>query len=318
MDHNDLARFLDGTLSKEERGRALAHLADSDDDADVLGDAAYLLREAEEEGGPADDGTEAHHPLRDDKETGQDPKVVPLRPPSTGRTRPRRLPVRWLALAAMVAGVLLVPLALSRSNSRAPGDFAVLLANRDGGLPEDWAKRNRWSVTRGGGETAVADNALSARLGALQVALEVAAAGGQEEEIGLLTGDIVSGLNNVAGAGPVVAAYDDIGSRAGEPADSLAAPLADARESLAMFMEEDYFNLGAWAEAAAIAVQRRDAAFFHAPASRKMLNRAASLSSIDQEARRAIDGIRASTREGEVDWVALKSNTSALLASIGS
>src|SRR5687768_3625524 len=100
-------------MPEEERGSTVAHLSGSDADAGLLADAAYLLRELEAEEGVVviDDDDAAGHAHADDVDTGTDPKVVPLRPPSTRRTRPRRLPARWMALAAMVAGVLLVPLA---------------------------------------------------------------------------------------------------------------------------------------------------------------------------------------------------------------
>jgi hypothetical protein len=317
MDHNDLAQFLDRRLSEEEHGRALAHLADSDDDAELLGDAAYLLRDLEgQDGVTVDEDEDGGHPHTDDADTGTDPKVVPLRPPSTARTHPRRLPARWLALAAVLAGVLLVPLALSRSGSRQPGDFASLLASRDAGLPDtSWLGRPRWGITRGG-ETVATDNGLAARLGALQVDLEVAAAAGQTEDTRLIVDDIAKRLDNVAGSGAVVAAYKDIGRRADEPAEALAAPLADARENLALFMNEDYFNLGAWAEAASIAVRRRDAAFFHAGASREMLDRWASLPSLDDKTRATVEAIRAATKVDPLNWTLLETQTGTLLRSV--
>lgn len=318
MDNNDMARLLDSRMSKEEHGRALAHLAASDEDAEKLGDAAYILRELEAEDGVVfvDEADDADAELRpaDDAETGRDPEVVPLRPPSTRRTW-RRAPARWLALAAVLAGVVLVPLALSRSGSRGPGDYASLLASRDAGFPTpDWADRERWSVNRGG-EAVAADRALATRLGALQVDLEVAAAAGQADETRLLSLQIAERLNDIPGSGPVAAAYRDIGARAGQPAETLAAPLAEARESLATFMDEDHFSLGAWAEAASIAVQRRDAAFFHARASRKMLDRAASLPWLGDEGRVTVEAIRAAAQADPPDWTALEKQTGTLLRS---
>lgn len=318
MDDNDLARLLDRTLAKDERGSAVAHLAGSDADAEVLGDAAYLLREFEE----AEDGvivgdTRTGHPHQDEADTGHDARVVPLRPPSTARTW-RRGPVRWLALAAVLAGVLLVPLALSRSGARDPGDFATLLASRDAGLPTDeWTDRERWSRTRGGGN-GVAENADAARLGALQVDLEVAAAAGQSGEITEITREIVAMLGEVAGSGPLAAVYGDIGTRAEEPAETLMPSVAEARESLAPFVDEDHFSVGAWAEASTIAVQRRDAAFFHARASRKMLDRAASLASLDEEGRTTVEAIRQAAQADQPNWAVLATQTDALLHQIAS
>ncbi|HYR07443.1 MAG TPA: hypothetical protein VEQ60_06735 [Longimicrobium sp.] len=315
MDHNDLARLLDRKLSEEERGSALAHLAESDDDAEVLGDAAYLLRELEE-GAADDDGAEAYHPDADETETGRDPKVVPLRPPSTAARPWRRAPARWLALAAMLAGVLLVPLALSRSGSRDPGDFATLLASPQAGLPStDWVDRERWSRNRGEGGPS-ADLPTSARLGALQVDLEVAVAARQVQQTNLLSQRIALMLNDMPGSGAVAAAYRDIGARANEPAATLAPSVAEARESLVPFLDEDYFSLGAWAEAAEIAAQRQDAAFFRSRASRKMLNRAASLPSLDAETRRTVGTIQAAAQADQPNWTVLAKQSNELLKQI--
>jgi hypothetical protein len=315
MDHNDLARLLDRTLSEDERGRALAHLAESDDD-EVLGDAAYLLRELEE-GAAADDGAEVRHSYADETETGRAAEVVPLRPPSTTARPWRRAPARWLALAAVLAGVLLVPLALSRSGARDPGDFAGLLASRDAGLPDaNWVDRPRWPVRRGEGGPS-ADLPTSARLGALQVALEVAVNARQVEQTNLLSERIALMLNDMPGSGAVAAAYRDIGARAAEPAETLAPSVAEARESLALFMDEDHFNLGAWAEAAAIAAKRQDAAFFHTRASRKILERAASLSSLDAETRATVGTIQAAAQADQPDWNVLVKQSDELLRQIG-
>lgn len=316
MDNNDLARFLDRAMSEEERGSTVAHLSESDADAGVVGDAAYLLRDLEGEDGVVviDDDAAEDHPHADDVDTGTDPKVVPLRPPSTRRTW-RRAPARWLALAAVLAGVLLVPLALSRSGSRDPGDFADLLANRGAGLPAGWDQRG-WSVTRGEGNV-VADTTLSAQLGALQVSLEVAAAASQADATTRLAGAIAGRLGDVQGSGPVAAAYRDIESRAQEPAETLVPSVTDARESLAAFVEEDYFNLGAWAQAATIAAKRRDAAFFHARASRKLLDRAASLPSLDDNTRATVEALRTAARADQLSWSVLETQTSTLLQQIG-
>jgi hypothetical protein len=316
MDDNDLARLLDRTLAEDERGSAVAHLAGSDADAEVLGDAAYLLRELEEEDGVIVGDTRTGHPHQDEADTGHDAKVVPLRPPSTARTW-RRGSVRWLALAAVLAGVLLVPLTLSRSGSRAPGDFATLLTSRDAGLPTGWEDEVRWSGTRGGGNVA-ADPALSARLGAWQVDLEVAANAGQEEATRRFSGKIVAMLGDMQGSGPVAAVYSDIAARAKEPAETLMPSVADARENLVLFVIEDYFSLGAWAEAASLAARRRDAAFFQTRTSRKMLDRAASLSALDEQGRTTVEAIRTAAQADQPNWAVLVTQTDALLSQIAS
>ena len=238
-------------------------------------------------------------------------KVVPLRPPSTRRTRPRRLPTRWLALAAMVAGVLLVPLALSRSASRGTGDYAALLANREAGLPVDW-KQRYWRVTRG--EAVAADNARAAQLGALHTDLALAISGRQAEETDQLARQIEQQLSEVPGAGAVAGYYREIAAGAGGPKEELAQTLEDGRERVAESVGADYFSLGAWAEAAMIAAASRDAAFFRRRASRRMMDRAASI----PETRATLQAIRTAARPDQPDWPVLESQTQDLLRQIGS
>lgn len=313
MDENDLARFLDGRMPDEERGSAVAHLSESDLDAELLADAAYMLRDLEGEAGVVvEDTPRADHPHDNEADTGHDSRVVPLRPPSTARTW-RRGPVRWLALAAVLAGVVLVPLALSRSGGRDSGDFAALLSNRGAGLPAGWTGEREWGVTRG--ETSLVDNTRAVQLGALHTDLEIAVAARQADQTGDLVGQIIARLQDVTAGGLVASEYQAIGERAGQAPEALAGPLESARENLAMLAGEDYFALGAWTEAAMLAAERRDAAFFQARASRKMLDRAASLTSDDAEAGAAVDAIRAAA--DPPDWAALQAQTRALMGRIG-
>lgn len=351
MDKNDLARFLDGGLSEEEHASAVARLSASDEDAELLADAAAVLRDLEAESvalpvhagaaaprvdqaamgeqarhdhlvgvvdvGQADDHADAVPRRADDRDTSSDPKVVPLRPPSTERTR-RRLPTRWLALAAMVAGVMLVPLALSRSGGGPghPGQYAALLANREAGLPADWT--SPWSVTRGGG-TPVVDNARAAQLGALHVDLELAVAARQAEQTTLLAARIEALLADVPAAGLVASTYREIGTRAGQPPATLAELLEDGRENVAMFVDEDHFALGAWAEAARLAAASRDAEFFAARASRKALGRLVGSEGIAPSAREPAERIRrAIPEEGTPDWSVIGPAVDELVRLLGS
>jgi hypothetical protein len=320
MDNNDLARFLDHTLAEEEHGRAVTHLSVSDEDAELLADAAYMLRELEaEDGTVADDGEDTSHPHGDAADTGTDAKVIPLRPPSTARTRPRRVPVRWLALAAVLAGVLLVPLALSRSRGPAgPGEFAALLTSRDAGLSADWVNRPPWRATRGNASVAER-NALSARVGATNVDLDVAIQARQAEQTVVLAERIAEWLERSPESGAAFAAryYREIAASASEEPKQLATSLAEARKFEAGVLDEDYMSLGAWAEAARIAAERRDAPFFHARASQKMLDRAASLPSLGEDSRPLIEAIRAAAQADQPDWTVLSEKTRELLSQIG-
>jgi hypothetical protein len=307
LDLNDVSRFIDQQMDEPEHDSAVAHLSTSDADAELVADATYMLGDLE-----AQDAEFVSAGVGASDEAG----VIPFAPPSTTRTRPRRIPARWLALAAVLAGVMLTPLALSRGRAGDAGDFAVLLAERQSGLPAGWIERSRpWSVQRGGGD-AVIDDALAARLGALHLDLELAVAGRQAEQTEDVAGQITARLDN-SGIGAVAIAaapYREISARAGEEPDALAPLLAQGRKSIVGFVSGDAFDLGAWAEAARLAAHQRDAAFFGTRASRKMLDRAASLDTLDEETRTSIDALREAGRaDGEPDWAAVARHADQLL-----
>lgn len=319
LDNNDLARFADGRMPEEERNATVAHLAASEEEAALLADVAYMLADLDPEGGvivDEEDDADAV-PLYTGVGTDADSKVVPIHPPSTRRGW-RRAPARWMALAAMVAGVLLVPLALSRSGSSGSNDFAALLERREDGLPVGWTNTPPWNVTRGPGDVA-AENALAVRAGALNVQLDLAIAGRQAEQTDILAGQIASLLDNASwtGLGLVASSYRDIGRRASAPPEELAPLLAQARESLADALDADHFSLGAWLEAARLAANSRDAAFFHRRASRKMLDRAALLLAADDQARATLEAIRTAARAEPPDWPVLETQTRELLRQTG-
>lgn len=295
MDHNKMAALLEGRLPQPERDQAVAHLSAVDEDAEVFADAAAVLAELEAEDGVAAEASED----AEDPDTGRDASVVPLRPPSTERTR-RRVPVRWLALAAVLAGMVLIPLAISRSRGPAgPGEYVAALTRPDAGVAEAWG--HTWPQTRGPGEVG-ADEALSARLGALNVDLELAMAARQAEPTARIARRIGSMLT-WPGSGPAAFVYAEIASDSAASPDVLMRRLDTGRNAVGAYVNEESFSLGAWAEAARIAAASRDAAFFRSRASRRAADRAAALDSMDEPTRGAIETIRAAGEgEGEPDW----------------
>lgn len=320
MDDNDRARFVDGSMPEEERNATVAHLAASEEEAALLADVAYMLADLDPEGGviaDEDDDTDADAdvvPLYAGVGTATGPKAVPRDPPSTRRGW-RRAPARWMALAAMVAGVLLVPLALSRSGSSEPGDFAVLLERGEGGLPVDWLKRPPpWGARRGAGDP-MTDDGRAARLGVLDTQLRLAIAGAQAADTRGLAERTETLLADVTGGGPAAGYYRTIAERAGGPQKELAQTLKEGRQNVAELVGADYFSLGAWGEAAQIAAASQDAAFFQRRASRKMMDRAALL--LDGEARATLEAIRTAARADQPDWTVLQSLTHELLRQIG-
>lgn len=318
MDDNDRARFADGLMPEEERNATVAHLAGSEEEAALLADVAYMLADLDPEGGVIVDGDDDADavPLYAGVGTGTGPKAVPIHPPSTRRGW-RRAPARWLALAAMVAGVLLVPLALSRSASAGSNDFAALLERGEGGLPAGWLDRpTPWNVTRSGAGDPMTDGARAARLGVLDTQLRLAISGRQAEETSRLAVRTETLLADVTGGGPVAGFYRTIAERAGGPEKELAQTLKEGRQHVAELAGTEYFGLGAWAEAAQIAVASQDAAFFRRRASRKMMDRAALLLATDDEARGALEAIRTAARADQPDWTVLQTQTRELLRHI--
>ncbi|HEX2207162.1 MAG TPA: hypothetical protein VHG93_05730 [Longimicrobium sp.] len=317
MDENDLARFLDGEMSEEERGGAVAHLSESDADAELLADAAYMLRELEAEDGVVPlTRPEPRHPHVDEVDKGTETGKKPPRPPSTERLRPRRrISARWLALAAVLAGVVLIPFALSRSRGPAgPGEFAALLAARDAGLPDGWTAERPWGRVRGSGDPLTDHReGQAARLGALWVDFELAVASGQVAQADTLCGDIDRVLGEVSSALPGTSRCAEIQS-ASSPARQKAL-LEEGREGVAGIFEDDaHFALGAWAEAAHLAAARQDAAFFAAKQSRSALDEFAGSTGLTPAAREAAQQVRARLQaDGPPAWPALQSELGQLL-----
>lgn len=324
QDLEELAALAEGMLSGPDRERVVERIDASDELADVYADAAAALREleaedgirvADEDGAGEPEGTDAA-----DAEPAAGTPVTPLRPPSTARRGWRSAPARWMALAAVLAGVLLVPLALSRRGGDPgdPGRLVALLEHRGTGLPADYDRRP-WSVTRGAGDP-LTDEARAARLGALLVDLELAVAGRQVEQTRLLAMQVRAHLEDVPAAGPIAAVYADVERRAGEDPEALTGLLREGRSSVAAMLPEEHFALGAWAEAARMAAARRDAEFFASSASRRALDRAIESPALDADARAAAERLRARTeraRAATPDWPALAAGIDELLHAIG-
>lgn len=316
MDDNDRARFADGLMPEEERNAAVAHLAASEEEAALLADVAYMLADLDPEGGVVveEDADADAAPPRAGVDAAATPKVVPIQPPSTRRGW-HRAPARWMALAAMIAGVLLVPLALSRSGSSGSGDVAALLERREDGLPPGWLDASPWPVTRGAGDP-MTDEARAARLGVLDTQLRLAISAAQAEETRLLAARTEQLLGDVTMGGNAAGYYRTIAEHAGGPEKELAEALEEGRERVAGLVDAENFYVGAWSEAARIAAASQDAAFFRRRASRKMMDRAALLPSLDPEARGALEAIRTAAGAEQPDWTVLQTQTTVLVRQI--
>lgn len=296
-DDEQLAALLDGRLQGRAREELLAHLAMSNDDRRVFTDTAAILRELEEaEAGEAGEADKA------------EAAPIPLRP----AVRRWRVPAGWGAMAAVLAGVVLLAALWSRGRDSGAADPVRLAARLEpgAGLPDGWTGRPAWDPARGDapGERA----AQAARAGALLVDLAVAVEARDTADTRLLAEQVRSRFDpRAGGTGPL----RQLAARAGAPADSLRPLVESATERLAGSLGEEPLRLGAWAEAGRLAAHRRDAAFFRASGTRAMLDRAER----DPAARASAARVRAAIPpEGPPDWDALAAALDALLRALAS
>jgi hypothetical protein len=298
-DPERLAALLDGRLSGAERDALLARLAADDEDLALFAEAAAVQRELEE----ADEAAAV-------------PGVLPLRRPAARAAR--GLDRRWLAAAAVVAGLALLPMAWRATQGgavREPAQAVAMMEDQAAGLPPGWDVRP-WSGTRGDGNPA--DDALSVQLGAFMVDLELAVRARNAEATRLLAQRIGLMLSAANTSGTVAASqFNALAERAGADPAELLPVLEDASELAADALDRDRYALGAWAEAARFAADRRDAAFFRDDLSRRTLDRTEELVEDDEEAQAAIAAIRASLEAESILWPELEGGLDGLMRAVG-
>ncbi len=283
IDPERLAALLDGRLSQAERADLLSRLADSDSTLEAYTDAVAVVNELE---------------------------------PGRRRWLP---PTRWVAIAAVLAGVALAPWLWMRARSADrddPGRFVALLAPRGGTLPAGW-DANPWGSVRGSDQPLTAGGR-AARLGGRLVDLELAVQR-RDSAAAVVAADIGALLEGVPAAGPVGAMYREIGVRAAAAPEELEPLLAQAGSAAARLAGPHLVQLGAWVEAARIAAASQDAGFFKARLSRATLAQAASLSGLPEPARAAIGRLQAElATERPPEWSALGRELTELLQALGS
>lgn len=276
-------------------------LASADDDVlAAYADAVAIAREHREEDDAA--GTVPGAAKSEPTVPGATP-VTPLRPPERARGW-RRPPARWLALAAVLAAVALVPFLRRAGSSPADaGRYAVLLESRDAGVPPEM-REHPLDGTRGEGNV-YADTALAARLGILLLDLELAARARDGEHTARLAAAVARRLEGVPGSAPVAAVYREIERNAGGPPEELEELLKDGREGVGSFFDEGLVELGSWNQAARLAAFRRDAGFFASRETRTVLEGLDS-PSLAPPVRAAAARVRAALPAGgEPRWPAL-------------
>lgn len=314
--HADGAGFLDGLSDEDLAEFALAlevqaELEAQDAAAGVPGVSDAVAAEPE-----LYDESAAETGLQD--APAPEPGVIPLRRPER---KPRRLSPQWVALAAVLAGVMLLPFAWRTMQGGAvgnPSQAVAMLENPAAGLPAGWLDQAPpWGQTRGGGDSA-ADQARSARLGTHMVQLELAIRARNTAETVLLADKAVFLLETVTAGGLLTPAFRQIKAQAGGDPSALLPQVQEANETAASLLEADWFSLGAWAEAARLAAARQDAEFFRSARTRRTLDSAAELVGDDKGATDAIDAIRAAIAADPPNWNGLRTASYNLLRAVAS
>lgn len=297
-DDERLSALLDGQVSGPERDELLAHLAASDDDYEVFNDAAEILGALEEE-----DLREA---------AAEEPaKVIPMAQPR----RPWRPPVRWIALAAVLAGVVVVSNLALRRGTPAGGDpvlLAALVHRADEPLPAILDEARPWSTPRGGDVSGSEDPAQAAQAGAFMVDLAVAVRAGNSAAIKLLATQVSDRFQEGMGGDTPLR---QIAARPNASPDELERLLRRATDGLE-YLGADYLQLGAWTRAGMLAAAAHQEEFFREDASRDMLRRAEQWTRGDDAA--AVEQVGEALRTEPRDWDALDSALAALLNALAS
>ena len=227
LDPETLAAFLDGKLDPSERTRVLQILADHPEQYEVFADAA---RAAGALAGPT---------------------LVPI---DTARRRRWAVPVA-AAVAAGIAAAVFLPRGGADVDSPAAlaGAFEVVSVTGNGSLAlrlgANWDQPG-WSVTRG--VTRTADRATAFRLGARATDVEIAVKARDSVALRLVGAELVDLAASQEAGAAVAAVYREM-LAAG--LDGSAEARAQAASQLKGVSGEGlWFDLGAWAEAARVAL----------------------------------------------------------------
>ena len=302
IDPERLGALREGRVQGREADELVARLAADPGALEDYADALAVAEELEEEDRRA-------------AGTRRTPRVLPFRAPvrrAGWRPGPRLALAASLAVALGVAGW---GLTRGRAGDDDPGRYAALLERP--GVPAGWDAAP-WTAARAPGET-LDPRARAVRIGARITDLEAAAAAGDSLAARQAAADVGALLGALPAAGPAGSVYDEIRRRAGEPPDALAPVRERGRRTAARLAGEDGVALGAWAEAARLAAGQRDADFFQARATRRVLEDAARDEALPADARAAAEAVRAAlAASGAPDWGALEREAARILASAGS
>jgi hypothetical protein len=302
MDPQRLAALLENRLDAGERAELMARLAGSDDDFEVFAEAAASLAELREGEVPAEEPEVVTAPA-------SVPGAIPLRP----RAPVWRRPVVGMALAAGLAGAVLAPLALGRGGPAGAGEVSALLAAPAAGIPREW-DAHPWGATRGTAD-AMTPEGRGARIGARMVDLESAVRAGNDAQARSIGAELEPLLADVPAGGAAIATVRRAAAGAGTDVATREGLLREAQRT-ALLAGERPVTRGAWAEAARLAAARRDAEFFRARGSRRLLAGVAKDTEVASAGRQAAERMLAAGRGEALDWTGLQRDARELLIAL--
>jgi hypothetical protein len=308
-DDERLSALLAGRLEGPERDELLAYLSTADEDLEVFAHTAAILREMDEEDAQ-DEGaniTAASPPGRE--------VPVPSMTRST-RGRPRKTP-RWAILTAIAGLVLLWTLTWPPGGTPgvSPMQSAMNIEFAGPALPFD-ASRPYEGIpggddTRGEGNSGWTKES-AAQAGAFLVRLSLAIEARDSAATATLARQVQERFDRQGGS-----ALRKIAARAGAPAAELQPLLAEETERLEKRPDARYLRVGAWAEAARLAANQRDVAYFRSGDSADMIRLAERVTKDDPRARAALSAVqRELDAEREPNSTTLETHLIALLEAI--
>jgi hypothetical protein len=264
----DLAAFLEGRLSGDERARIVAHLADCPDCYEVFAEAARfeILEEEEEE--EEEEEVKVAAVAAVPREPLEDP------PPGKVFPFPRRPAVRWISSIAAVLAVVAVGIPLYNAYYTIPDLNAQELVST--GLSEKAAQDEFWSqwTNRGQNDNVAIDNApheflLGAHLVDLRLSLVLKDEQGIDDALARINGHLVEFGTRVEEQAKFYAAARVQLSQGQLPRDF--PQQAERKEASLRSDEYPYLDFGKWAEAGRLSALAQSPDFFEAPENQKFL-----------------------------------------------
>lgn len=250
----DIAAFLDGKLSGEERAHIVAHLAECPSCYAVFADAARFQLDEEQESSAPEKATEVS---------------------GTVVSFPRRKIPTWAASAAALLLVGLAAIPIYRQYNEMP----VLIASEliDPGMPVDAESIGKWTerLRSGDSEAPLTDSPAEFLLGANLVDLRLRLArneGGEADEILKRIGKQMDNL--LVKPEEETKFYAEARGRIadGAPPQSLLTEADRVEATLTEFLSDStYFAFGKWTEAGRLHAEARRADFFKNRENRRFL-----------------------------------------------